>query len=221
MKRRSRLENCDRPTSSTAANAAVSVNAPSLVAWRCAKSITGRTQPRRDEISTMSSALPSSRTRPMTSTPNGTARSFVSRRARKLAKLCRRHRPARGRASRPRRNPGWKTTSSAPPACAIPAVWSSIPSARLYFASRSRCPRNAASGACTESAIPARGRSRRARRRTASPSRSRLRNRARRPYSPARRESRQPSQGLPCSGGGPARCGRFPCSVVRILRPGG
>ena len=48
----------------------------------CAKSSTGRTQPSRREISTTSSAEPSSRTRPITSIPNGTARSFASSRSR-------------------------------------------------------------------------------------------------------------------------------------------
>ena len=50
--------------------------APSLVACMWAKSSTGRTQPVRAEISTTSSSEPRSRTRPITSTPNGTARPF-------------------------------------------------------------------------------------------------------------------------------------------------
>ena len=48
----------------------------------CAKSSTGRTQPSRREISTTSSAEPSSRTRPITSIPNGTSRPFPSSRSR-------------------------------------------------------------------------------------------------------------------------------------------
>jgi hypothetical protein len=68
--------------SSASANGSTVVNAPSLVACMCAKSSTGRTQPQRREISTTSSAVPSSRTRPITSMPQGTARSFFSSRAR-------------------------------------------------------------------------------------------------------------------------------------------
>ena len=64
--------------SSTAAKPSASVKAPSVVACMCAKSITGRTQSRRDAISTTWSIEPSSLTRPITSTPNGTARSFDS-----------------------------------------------------------------------------------------------------------------------------------------------
>ena len=48
-----------------------SVKPPSVTACRCAKSSTGRTQPQRSEISNTSAAVPSSRTRPMISTPNG------------------------------------------------------------------------------------------------------------------------------------------------------
>ena len=47
------------------------------------------------------------------------------------------------------------TTSSAPQATATPAEWSSIPIAIRCFLSRSTWPRNPASGACTDSAIPA------------------------------------------------------------------
>ena len=47
------------------------------------------------------------------------------------------------------------TTSSAPQAAATPAEWSSIPIAIRCFLSRSTCPRKPASGACTESTIPA------------------------------------------------------------------
>ena len=47
-------------------------NAPSEVACMCAKSSTGRTQSSRDAISTTSSIEPRSRTRPITSIPNGT-----------------------------------------------------------------------------------------------------------------------------------------------------
>ena len=59
--------------SSAAANASTSVNAPSLVACMCAKSSTGRTQSTCDAIASTSSIVPSSRTRPITSTPNGTS----------------------------------------------------------------------------------------------------------------------------------------------------
>ena len=63
--------------SSTAANASTSVKAPSEVACMCAKSITGRTQRGAHAISSTSSIEPSSLTRPITSTPNGTARPFA------------------------------------------------------------------------------------------------------------------------------------------------
>ena len=53
----------------------------------CAKSSTGRTQPRRREISTTSSADPSSRTRPITSIPNGTSRPFALEPLAQLAEL--------------------------------------------------------------------------------------------------------------------------------------
>ena len=48
----------------------------------CAKSSTGRTQPSRREISTTSSTEPRSRTRPITSIPNGTSRPLPSSRSR-------------------------------------------------------------------------------------------------------------------------------------------
>src|ERR671935_4002 len=67
---------------SASANGSTLVNAPSDVACMCAKSSTGRTHPHRREISTTSSALPSSRTRPITSMPKGTARSLPSSRER-------------------------------------------------------------------------------------------------------------------------------------------
>ena len=63
---------------------------------------------------------------------------------------------------RPSRKPGWKTTGSAPAALAIPAEWSSIPTAIRCFLSRSTWPMKPAIGACTERAIFAS----RARRRT-------------------------------------------------------
>src|SRR5918995_1082367 len=75
-------------TSSTCSRAAAKLStstyAPSLVACRCAKSSTGRTQGTRDAISTQSSSEPRSRTRPITSTPNSTARSLPSRRSRSV-----------------------------------------------------------------------------------------------------------------------------------------
>jgi len=137
----------------TSWNALTVVNAPSLVACMCAKSITGRIQvDSREEIAITSSRLPKSLTRPMISTPNGTPRSFASIRLRKSvswetteAIVCLR--------VRPRRKPGWKTTGPAPAAFAIPAEWSSIPVAIPCLRSRSTWPMKPAIGACTESAI--------------------------------------------------------------------
>jgi len=71
--------------SSAAAKGSTSVKAPSLVACMWAKSSTGRTQPSRREISSTSSRLPISRTRPITSTPKGTARPLPSSRSRSSA----------------------------------------------------------------------------------------------------------------------------------------
>ena len=73
--------------SSAAANGSTSVKAPSLVACMWAKSSTGRTQPSRAEISITSSRLPSSRTRPITSTPKGTARPLPFEPLAQLAEL--------------------------------------------------------------------------------------------------------------------------------------
>ena len=71
--------------SSTAAKPSTSVKAPSEVACMCAKSITGRTHSRREAISRTWSIEPSSLTRPITSIPNGTARSFPSSFSRRVA----------------------------------------------------------------------------------------------------------------------------------------
>ena len=57
------------------------------VACRCAKSITGRIQPVRAEIAKTSSAVPSSRTRPITSTPNGTSAVLLLEPLAQLAEL--------------------------------------------------------------------------------------------------------------------------------------
>ena len=51
------------------------------------------------------------------------------------------------------RKPGWKTTTSAPAAFAMPAEWSSIPTAMFSFFPRSACPMKPAIGACTERAM--------------------------------------------------------------------
>ena len=118
--------------SSAAANGSTSVNAPSLVACMWAKSSTGRTQPSRLEISSTSSRLPISRTRPITSIPNGTARSLASSRSRSSPSCSQIDLIAAARV-RPSRKPGWKTTGSAPAAFAIPAEWSSIPIAMLQL----------------------------------------------------------------------------------------
>jgi hypothetical protein len=56
----------------------------------------------------------------MTSTPNGTARSFFSSRSRSSPSCSTTESIAAAR-SRPSRKPGWKTTTSAPAAFAMPA----------------------------------------------------------------------------------------------------
>jgi len=138
--------------SSAAVNGSTSVKAPSLVACMCAKSSTGRTQPVRREISITSSRLPISRTRPITSTPKGTARSLPSSRSRSSPSCSQIESIASSRV-RSSRKPGWKTTSSAPAALAIPAEWSSIPVAMFSFLPRSAWPMKPAIGACTDRTI--------------------------------------------------------------------
>ena len=120
----------------------------------CAKSSTGRTQSSRREISTTSSADPSSRTRPITSIPNGTSRPLPSSRSRSSPSCSNTESIASSRV-RPSRNPGWNTTTSAPAAFAIPAEWSSIPTAMFSFFPRSAWPMKPAIGACTDSATSA------------------------------------------------------------------
>ena len=133
-------------------NGSGSTNAPSLVACMCAKSITGRTQPARRLISTQSSSEPRSRTRPITSIPNGTARPFPSSRSRTSAS-CSTTASIESSRLRPRRKPGWKTTTSAPDAAAIPALRSSAPSADDHLRPlASRCPTQPKRGACTDNA---------------------------------------------------------------------
>ena len=127
-------------------------NAPSLVACMWAKSTTGRTQPARRLISTQSSSEPRSRTRPITSIPNGTARSLPSSRSRTIASCPTTESIASSRL-RPSRKPGWKTTTSAPQAAAIPALRSRAPSADDHLRPlASRCPTHPNSGAWTDSA---------------------------------------------------------------------
>ena len=82
VERRARPRAPRRPCAAPRRTARPSRNAPSEVACMWAKSSTGRTQSSRDAISTTSSTEPSSRTRPITSIPNGTARSFPSSRSR-------------------------------------------------------------------------------------------------------------------------------------------
>ena len=101
-----------------------------------AKSITGRTQGTRAEISTMSSSEPRSRTRPITSIPKSTARSFASSLTRSSPSCSHTESIASSRV-RPSRKPGWMTTGAAPAARAIPAEWSSIPIAMFSFLPRS------------------------------------------------------------------------------------
>ena len=103
--------------------------------------------PTRRLISTQSSSEPRSRTRPMTSIPNGTARSFPSSRSRTSAS-CSTTASIESSRLRPSRNPGWKTTTSAPQAAAIPALRSSAPSADDHFRPLvSRWPTQPKSGA--------------------------------------------------------------------------
>ena len=139
-------------SSSASRNGSGSVNAPSDVACMWAKSITGRTQPARRLISTQSSSEPRSRTRPITSIPNGTPRPFPTSRSRTIASCSTTESIASSRL-RPRRNPGWNTTTSASHAVAMPALRSSAPSADDHFLPlASRCPTQPKSGACTDSA---------------------------------------------------------------------
>ena len=116
-----------------------------------AKSITGRTHSRREEISRTWSIEPSSLTRPITSIPNGTARSFPSSFSRRVASEATTS-SIDCSGVRPSQKPGWMTTTSAPAAAAIPAVRSSAPSAIFDFFA-SGWPGNANRGACTESAM--------------------------------------------------------------------
>ena len=94
-------------------------NAPSLVACMCAKSSTGRTKSTCAAIASTSSIVPRSRTRPITSTPNGTSRPFASSRSRRSPSWSTTSAIACSR-SRPSRKPGWKTISCAPHAWASP-----------------------------------------------------------------------------------------------------
>ena len=133
--------------------ASSSRNAPSLVACMCAKSSTGRTHVVRRAISNTSSSEPRSRTRPITSTPNGTARSFPSSLWRR-APSCSTTAASASSRSRSSRKPGWNTTSSAPLAAAMPALRSSAPTADVNFRPlASTWPMNPKSGACTDSAM--------------------------------------------------------------------
>ena len=139
--------------SSAVANGSASTYAPSLVACMWAKSRTGRTQLVRRAISRTSSSEPRSRTRPMTSTPNGTARSFPSSRSRSVPSCSTTASIAASRV-RSRRKPGWKTTTSAPLAAAMPALRSRAPTADVNFRPLgSTWPMNPNSGACTDSAM--------------------------------------------------------------------
>ena len=100
------------------------------VAWSRAgarsRSPGGPSRAARDDLEARRRAVPSSRTRPITSTPNGTARSLPSSRSRSSPSCSTTASRASSRV-RPSRKPGWKTTSSAPQAIAMPAEWSSMP----------------------------------------------------------------------------------------------
>ena len=107
--------------------------------------------------------------------------------------------------SRPRRKPGWKTTTSAPHAAAMPALRSSAPTADENLRPlASRCPMKPKRGACTDSAMSAVRRRRPASRPTNSPSRSRPRSRSRRRRSRVRGGARRHGpdcRGRECRGG--------------------
>ncbi len=138
---------------SASANGSTEVKAPSEVACMWAKSGTGRTHGSAAAIASTSSSEPKSRTRPITSTPKGTARPFGSSRVRSRPS-CSTTAATVSSCVRPSRKPGWKTTGSAPHAAAIPAEWSSMPIAMLYFLPSSAWPMKPASGACSDRAIP-------------------------------------------------------------------
>src|SRR5438477_501452 len=95
------------------------VKPPSLVACMWAKSITGRTQSKCRQMATMSSRLPSSWTRPITSTPKSTARPLVARRCRNSVSCATTAVSASSR-DRPSKKPGWMTIGAAPHAGAKP-----------------------------------------------------------------------------------------------------
>ena len=187
----------------------------------CAKSSTGRTQPSRREISTTSSTEPSSRTRPITSIPNGTARSFRSaaRGARRAARRPSRSPPrACGRAG----SRGGRRRARRPAAFAIPAEWSSMPTAMFSFLPRSAWPMKPAIGACTESTMSSLARELAERgRRSRSPSRSGPRSRSRTRCSRARAARRSRLSGLSCDGtrAGPKCSGRSPSTAEPSRRP--
>ena len=139
--------------SSAAANGSTSVNAPSLVACMCAKSSTGRTQStlRRDREHVLERAEVAHAAHHLDA-----ERHRAVLRLEPLAQLAEllddggeRLLARRGRAgSRGGRRPARRRQR-----CAMPAEWSSIPSAMLNFLSRSAWPMKPASGACTESAM--------------------------------------------------------------------
>ena len=109
---------------------------------------------------------------------------------------------------RPSRKPGWKTTTSAPAAFAIPAEWSSIPTAMFSFLPRSACPMKPAIGACTESAMSARARElAEALGELVVHPEARPRSRSRTPRSRARGAPRSPPRGSPAPAPAPDRSG--------------
>ena len=183
-------------SSSAAANGSRSVNAPSLVACMCAKSITGRTQPGARAIASTSSSEPKSRTRPITSMPNGTARSFLLEPLAQLAELL--DDRVDGLLARPaEQEAGVEHDELGAAAVAIPASGRAAPSAMFHFLPRSRCPMKPKSGACTESATSCSRASSPSARPTGSPSRSPTRSRSRRRCTPARAGARRRLGALP------------------------
>ena len=159
VERRARLEHASA-ASSAPANASTSVKPPSLVACMCAKSSTGRTQP---SCAAMRARRRACRGRGRGPSPRRrTERPALPLEPRaELAELLD-DGGERLLARAAEQEAGVEDDELGAAGDGDPAEWSSMPIAMLYFFPRSAWPMNAASGACTESAIPARARARRA-----------------------------------------------------------
>ena len=119
----------------------------------CAKSITGRTQSSRAAIShdVVDRAELAHAAHHLD--PERQPRDPFPRAARAARRAARHTESIASSRVRPSRNPGWKTTASAPAALAMPAEWSSIPTAMFSFLPRSAWPMKPAIGACTDRAM--------------------------------------------------------------------